>query len=195
MDLGPVAAREPQLRREGGREAAVLLPVYRGADGPNLLFIERAPDLSEHPGEMSFPGGGAEPVDADRRETALREADEEIGLAAESVEVVGRLDDVQTITGYVVSPFVARVPPRQYEPSNGEVQAVVPLPIEALADPANHAFRPRPHPAHGTIPVHHFTVDEYTIWGATARMLVQLLSLITDWEAPEPPDSPLWSRP
>ncbi|MGM0371942.1 MAG: NUDIX hydrolase [Halobacteriota archaeon] len=191
MDLGPIADRDPTLVSNPQRAAAVLVPVIEGSGGPELLFIRRAPDLAEHPGEMGFPGGGAEPIDRDRWETAVREAGEEIGLQPTEIEYAGRLDDVSTTTGYTISPFVARVPQRIYEPVDGEVAAIASLPVSALYRTENHRFEPREHPEYGTVPVHHFRVDGYTIWGATARILTQLLSLSTDWTEPEPPARPL----
>ena len=187
MDLGPVADREPSLRSEPLRRAAVLVPVFQTDSGPHVLFIKRSNDLAEHPGEMSFPGGGAEPRDRDRLATAVREAGEEVGLGPEEITTVGQLDDIQTVSGYAVRPFVARIPDRPYEPTDAEVEQVVPLSVGALTTPENHGYEFREHPEDGTIPCHHFYVDGYTIWGATARMLVQLLSLGTDWSAPDPP--------
>ncbi|MFB6085365.1 MAG: CoA pyrophosphatase [Halodesulfurarchaeum sp.] len=186
MDLGPVADRDPTIVSDPARKAAVLVPVI---DGPatELLFIERSANLAEHPGEMGFPGGGYEPSDEDRWATAVRESGEEIGLDREEISPVGRLDDVETVTGYTVSPFVARVPRRGYRPTDAEVATVVSLPVSALTDPENHSFEPREHPEDGTVPCHHFRVDGYTIWGATARMLVQLLTLGTEWIEPTPP--------
>ncbi|MDZ7849301.1 MAG: CoA pyrophosphatase [Halodesulfurarchaeum sp.] len=186
MDLGPVAGRDPTVVPDPSRKAAVLIPVIDGAD-PELVFIERAANLLEHPGEMGFPGGGYEPKDGDRQATAVRESGEEIGLLPEEITPVGRLDDIETVTGYTVSPFVARVPERDYRPTDAEVAEVVPLPVAALTDPENHTFEPREHPEYGTVPCHHFRVGDYTIWGATARMLVQLLTVGTEWETPEPP--------
>lgn len=191
MDLEPVADRDPTILQNPSRRAAVLVPVIVDGTGPELVFIERAAELAEHPGEMSFPGGGYESTDRDRWDTAVRESGEEIGLRPDEIATVGRLDDVQTVTGYTVSPFVAQVPARRYRPTDGEVAEVVSLPVRAFTDPENHTFEPREHPEYGTVPCHHFRVGGYTIWGATARMLVQLLTLGTDWTAPEPPDRPL----
>jgi 8-oxo-dGTP pyrophosphatase MutT (NUDIX family) len=149
------------------------------------VFTKRADDLRDHPGQMSFPGGGAEPGDADIRATALREAHEEIGLRPEEAEVVGRLDDIRTITEYAVSPFVARIPDREYEPDDREVAEVVVLPVAGLTDLENHEHEHREHPYYGDVVIHYFHVNGYTVWGATGRILVQLLELTTDWRAPE----------
>jgi len=184
MDLGPVAAHVPRRIDDEPNDAGVLVPVVEG-DRPRLLFTERADHLSEHPGQMSFPGGGAEPEDADIRATALREADEEIGLAPDEVEVVGQLDDIRTITEYAVTPFVARIPDREYRPGDDEVASVVTLSVDDLTDADNYEYERRTHPHYGEMLVHYFHVGDHTVWGATGRIVVQFLELATDWRAPE----------
>jgi len=188
MELGGVRGHEPLPVDDEPREAAVLAPVVVRDGVARLLFTKRADHLGEHPGQMSFPGGGREPSDDDLTATALREADEEIGLAAGEVEIVGRIDDIRTVTGYAVRPFVAVVPDREYAPDEREVAEVVLLPAPALTDPDNYESERREHPAYGEHRVHYFHVDGYTVWGATARMLVQLLELTTDWRVPPEPD-------
>jgi len=183
-----VAAHEPVTVEDEPREAAVVVPVVSCADGEAILFTKRADHLPDHPGQMSFPGGGYEPEDDDLLQTALREANEEIGLDPMAVNVVGRLDDIRTITRYSVRPFVARIPDREYRPSDDEVAEVVTLPVSELTDLENYESEQRDHPHYGEIRLHFFYVDGYTVWGATARMLVQLLELATDWEMPREPD-------
>ncbi len=188
MDLQRVADHDPVAVTDETREAAVLAPVVDRPDGDGLLFIKRADHLGEHPGQMSFPGGGREPEDADLAATATREAREEVGLPPAAVDVVGRLDDIRTVTDYAVRPFVGRVPDRAYEPGDDEVAETAVLPLSALTDPDNYDSERRDHPRYGEIRVHYFRVDGYTVWGATGRMLVQLLELTTDWRAPAEPD-------
>jgi len=188
MDLGRIAARRPESTAGAEREAAVLVPVVERADGPALLFTKRADHLGEHPGQMSFPGGGREPSDVDATATALREADEEIGLRTEEARVVGRLDDIETVTDYAITPVVARVPDRTYDPDRREVAEIAVLPLAALLDPANHELERRHHPEYGELDVHFFRVDGYTVWGATGRILVQFLELACGWERPTTPD-------
>jgi len=201
MDLSRVRERDPVgLPAEGSRadgterltgeerEAAVLAPVVTRGGADHVLFTKRADHLSDHPGQMSFPGGGREPEDADLLATALREAGEEIGLRADEAEVVGRLDDIRTITDYLVRPFVARVADREYVPSDGEVAEVAVLPVDGLVDRDNYESERRDHPHYGEIRLHFFHVEGFTVWGATANMLVQLLELTTDWELPPEPD-------
>jgi len=138
---------------------------------------------------MSFPGGGHEPGDEDLLGTALREANEEIGLAPTEAEVVGRLDDIRTVTRYSVRPFVARVPDRRYVPDGREAVETAALPVADLTDPANYRFERRDHPHYGEIRLPFFEVDGCTVWGATGRMLAQLLILTTDWRPPPARDA------
>ena len=184
MDYDAVAAHAPARVDTAPRRAAVLAPVFRRDGVPHVLFTRRADHLGEHPGQMSFPGGGEEPADSDLTATALREADEEIGLRPEEVTVVGRLDDIETVSEYAVSPFVGRVPDRTYTPADGEVAEVVPLSVPALTDRDNYESERRHHHRHGAVRLHFFHVSGYTVWGATGRMLVQLLETATDWRAP-----------
>lgn len=185
MNLGRVADHEPRSITNEKRDAAVLVPVVAREDGHHLLFTKRADHLGEHPGQMSFPGGGREPGDDDLWETALREGYEEISLQPDEVESIGQLDDIRTITNYAVTPFVVRIPDREYDPDEREVAEIAVLPVAGLTDPANYENERRDHPHYGDIVIHFFHVDGYTVWGATGRILVQLLELTTDWRAPE----------
>ena len=188
MQFDRVAAHEPVVVDDEPQEAAVIAPVVTRPEGEAVLFTKRADHLSDHPGQMSFPGGGREPEDDDLLQTALREANEEIGLDPMAVNVVGRLDDIRTITHYSVRPFVGRIPDRDYLPSDEEVAEIVTLPVSELTDLDNYESEHRDHPHYGEIRLHFFYVDGYTVWGATARMLVQLLELSTDWRMPSEPD-------
>ena len=194
-DRDPVALSGTDSRTEGEdrltgeeREAAVLAPTVTRDGNDHVLFTKRADHLTDHPGQMSFPGGGREPGDDDLLATALREANEEVGLRPEEVEVVGRLDDIRTITDYLVRPFVTRVDDREYRPSDAEVAELAVLPVAELVDLENYESERRDHPQYGEIRLHFFHVDGYTVWGATANMLVQLLEPTTDWDLPPEPD-------
>ncbi len=185
LDLERVAAYEPHVITDERHDAAVLVPVIDRDGESYLLFTKRADHLGEHPGQMSFPGGGREPMDADSHETALREANEEIALDPADTRIVGRLDDIRTITEYAVTPVVACVPDRQYVPDESEVAEIVVLPVSGLVDPDNYEFEARDHPHYGEIVIHYFHVDGYTVWGATGRIVVDFLERTTDWRAPE----------
>ncbi|MFB6229338.1 MAG: CoA pyrophosphatase [Halobacteriales archaeon] len=187
MDFDRVTDHEAAPVTDATQEAAILAPVL-ARQGPHLLFTKRADHLGEHPGQMSFPGGAHEPRDATLRETALREAREEIGLRPQEADIVGRIDDIHTVSRYAVRPFVAHVPDRAYEPDEREVAEIAVLPVSGLVDPANYEAERRTHPEFGDVRVHFFHVGGYTVWGATAKILVQLLELTTDWRPPDTPD-------
>ena len=188
MDLEAVRAHDAAAVTDEEQESAVLVPVIEREGGPALLFIKRAEDLSNHPGQMSFPGGRREPEDGTLEATAKREGNEEVGLLPEELSIVGRLDDIRTVSEFSVRPFVARVPDREYRPGDNEVAEVAVLPIAALTDRENYESERRDHPHYGEIRLHFFHVGGYTVWGATANMLVQLLEWTTDWTRPPEPD-------
>jgi len=184
MDFEGVRSHEAESKTGRGRQSAVLVPVIE-RDVAHVLFTKRAEHLSKHPGQMSFPGGGHEPEDETLRETALREANEEICLEPADASFVGRLDDIHTVSEFLVRPFVARVPDRTYDPCDEEVAEIAVLPVPALTDLENYHGEHRDHPYYGQIRLHYFYVDGYTVWGATARMLAQFLELTTGWTPPE----------
>ncbi len=188
MDFAGLRNHEPAVVDDQEREAAVIAPIVDRESGPHILFTKRADHLSDHPGQMSFPGGGREPEDENLEATAKREANEEIGLEPHEVSLVSRLDDIRTITRYSVRPFVAEIPDRTYVPGDGEVAEVAVLAVSDLTDAENYQSERREHPHYGEIRLHYFYVDGYTVWGATARMLVQLLELVTKWTVPPEPD-------
>jgi len=162
----------------GGRtEAAVLLPVHGWPDEPGLIFTERRADLRRHAGEISFPGGRRDDSDADLIATALREADEEIALSPASVEVCGALPPAATfVTGYRIHPFVGLIPdPTELDlqPNPAEVETVLAFSLEGLRD----GYEMRRLVRRG-VPIHTptYEVDGHMIWGATARILGDLLA-------------------
>lgn len=182
----------------GFRPAAVLVPILARASGPSLLFTRRTEKVPHHKGEISFPGGGREPGE-DAVAAALREADEEVGLAPGQVEVLGTLDDVPSIARYVVTPVVAAVPdaPRAFRPAAFEVLEPFEIPLARLVDPALRRaslwdpMRLPPEaaaavassveyeevdPATGFWRVWSFHADEErVVWGLTARILADLV--------------------
>ena len=153
-------------------DAAVLLPLYGWPDDPGLVFTERRADLRRHAGEISFPGGRRDEADADLAATALREAQEEIGLDPARVEVGEALPPTKTfVTGYLVHPFVGRIPhPGELDlrPNPTEVETVLTFSLELLRE----SFEMRRLIRRG-IPIHTptYEVEGHLIWGATARIL------------------------
>ena len=155
----------------GTKDAAVLVPLYR--DPLTAVFTERRGDLSRHAGEISFPGGRQDHPEEDLRSTALREAEEEIGLDPVGVELVGALPPVGTfVTGYRIFPFVGIVEPGQsWRPQASEVAQVLEFTLEDLL--AGHDMKRL---LRKGIPIKMptYTVDGHLVWGATARILQSL---------------------
>jgi 8-oxo-dGTP pyrophosphatase MutT (NUDIX family) len=173
------------LHPELGRAAAVLVPLLPRPEGLHVLFTERSKELRTHSGQVSFPGGSIDPTDESVTHAALREAREEVGLHAEHVEILGRLDDCPTfVTGFVISPVVGIVDPLAFTaagrypwtPSPAEIAQLHELPLDAFCDPKNLRIEERvargvPHA------IYWYTVQGTVVWGATARILHQLLEL------------------
>jgi 8-oxo-dGTP pyrophosphatase MutT (NUDIX family) len=154
--------------------ASVLVPIVLREAEATVLFTRRTAHLKNHSGQISFPGGRAEPEDPSPEHTALRETFEEIGLAAERVELLGRLGDYHTRTGYRITPVVGLVtPPFELSPDGHEVDEVFEVPLAFLLDPANHQRHSRKFQGETR---HFFAIPwrDYYIWGATAGMLVNL---------------------
>ncbi|HEX5713791.1 MAG TPA: CoA pyrophosphatase [Solirubrobacterales bacterium] len=168
----------------GRTDAAVLLPLYGWPEAPGLIFTERRADLRRHAGEISFPGGRQDEIDADLTTTALREAEEEIGLAPTRVELVGALPPTSTfVTNYRVHPFVGLVAdPAELDlrPNPSEVETVLTFSLEVLRE--GYAMRRL---IRRGIPIHTptYEVEGHLIWGATARILGELLERL-DRDAP-----------
>jgi 8-oxo-dGTP pyrophosphatase MutT (NUDIX family) len=163
----------------GYRQAAVLLPLYETPDGPHFVLTKRTELVPTHKGQISFPGGGFQDGDGDLLVTALREAEEEIGLHRSDVTVVGTLDDTVTAaSAHVVRPFVGFVPhPYPFRLDPFEIERLVHVPLRPLLEP--NCFREeiwerdgRPHS------VYFFEYDGQTIWGLTARILRQFVEVI-----------------
>jgi 8-oxo-dGTP pyrophosphatase MutT (NUDIX family) len=177
MRLAGLLQAFPRQTIESGtlRAAAVLVPLFQRCGRDFLLFTKRTAHLEHHAGEISFPGGGFDAGDADLRATVLRETEEEIGIAGERIELLGRLDDFHSVHGYHVVPFVGIIPPPddlRYDPF--EISATFEAPLEHFRDPAVHHVEGWQH--HGRrIPVDFYQFEEHTIWGLTAAILRQFL--------------------
>jgi len=164
-----------QLPLEGLTPAAVLLPLLLKDGEPHLLFTRRADTLSHHRGEISFPGGVAEPADAGLQQTALRETHEELGIEPADVQLLGQLDDFVSIHGYRVTPFAGRVPwPYRLQVQASEIAEVLEVPLAHLRNPAIHRQEDWSHKGR-VWPIHFYRWQRRDIWGLTAAILRQFL--------------------
>jgi 8-oxo-dGTP pyrophosphatase MutT (NUDIX family) len=162
------------------RKAAVLICLYERDAGTHIIFIRRASTLRAHSGEIAFPGGAADRRDASALITALREAQEEIGLDPARVELLGIMPPVFTVvSNFLITPVIAFLPygPGELLLQPGEVDELLILPLQGLADPA--IYHTEEWTRGGmTRTVYFFDYGSYRIWGATARMLNALLELL-----------------
>ena len=159
--------------------AAVLVAIVLG-ERPSILLTKRTSHLTRHAGQISFPGGRIDPDDSGPEAAALREAQEEIGLDAKSVEVFGRLTDHVTGTGYRITPVLAVVPPAlTYQLSPHEVDAIFELPMQVVLDPESPR-RQRQHVGGVWREYWVWPHPKHFIWGATAAILVQLAHRLRD---------------
>lgn len=160
------------------RPAAVLVPLVKRDEGLHVILTRRTDHLSDHAGQISFPGGRQEEEDATLEETALRETEEEIGLSRRHINLIGRIDDYYTVTGYQVTPIIGLVtPPFDLVPDDHEVAEVFEVPLNFILDPNNQKLQ--------TVTFEgtrrrYFAIPyrEYYIWGATAGMLVNFSEVI-----------------
>ncbi len=177
----PIASGDGHARwqPEQLRPASVLVPVVTRDGDLTVLLTRRTAHLNDHAGQISFPGGRAEPSDPDAAATALREMEEETGVAADRVEVLGSLSQYVTVTGYRVTPVVGLIrAPFELRPDPFEVAEVFEVPLSFLLDPANHqqnlvVFEGRQR--------HYYAMPygRYYIWGATAGMLMNFYAFLT----------------
>ncbi len=159
--------------------AAVLVPVVMGPR-PGILLTKRTAHLKKHAGQVSFPGGRIDPDDAHPEAAALREAEEEISLDPGRVEILGRMADYITGTGYRITPVLGLIPPGlTYRPAPEEVEAVFELPVTTLLDP--NAPRREPYPVRGRMRQYWvWPHPEFFIWGATAAILKHLAEKLSE---------------
>ena len=161
--------RKKEITGENLRASAVLVPLFYNQGQYHVLLTERSEEVNFHKGQVCFPGGTREPSDSSLLQTALREAEEEIGLRAQDVEILGEFDDSVTLTSdYVISPFVAFIPhPYPLRADGREIREIFSVPLSFLMDEAN--FKQDSY---------EYVYDGHIIWGATARILKQLIDLL-----------------
>ncbi|HPQ94571.1 MAG: CoA pyrophosphatase [Thiothrix sp.] len=166
------------------RHAGVLVPFVRHDNSWHLLFIRRAEAQHDHhSGQVAFAGGKQEQNDSDIRHTALREAHEELGIRPEHVTLLGQLGTQISYSGFLITPVVGHLDwPYHLTPEAKEVSRAFTIPLRWLADPGNHETRPRQLPnLNQTVQVAYFQeYDGELLWGATARMVLQLVAILRD---------------
>lgn len=174
--LAPVAASEPPP--PGLRSAGVLVPLRDAGGEITVTLARRTERVPHHKGQICFPGGSRDPGDRDLLATALREAEEELGIRGKDVELLGSMDPVPTVTGFCIQPFVARIPRgARFHLEPFEVAETFDAPLSVFTDftryrAAETTFLGKPYM------VYFLDYDRYTIWGATARILHSLAELV-----------------
>jgi mutator protein MutT len=180
--LRDILGRRPAIEIEASqhRRAAVLIPLVRSGGGWSILFTRRAENLPAHGGQIAFPGGTMEAGET-LADAAVREAEEEVGIPQRHVELIGRLDDLVTHSGFLVAPFAAVIhEPVSYVIQEAEVVEVFEVPLEALLDIRNPEVRYVPF--RGKLyPAYFYHHGPHEIWGLTGRMLKAFLDLV--WQA------------
>jgi 8-oxo-dGTP pyrophosphatase MutT (NUDIX family) len=161
--------KKKKITGENLKTSAVLIPLFYDQGQYHILFTERSDEVDFHKGQVCFPGGRREPSDSSLLHTALRESQEEIGLEARDIEILGELDDMLTfVTNYVISPFVAFIPhPYPFQAEGREIREIFSVPLSFLMDEAN--FKQDSYS---------YEYEGHIIWGATARILRQFIDLL-----------------
>lgn len=163
-----------------GVRAAVLCPLFIREGEIHLLLIKRSQQLKHHKGEVSFPGGVKESCDNSLLETCLRETREEVGIIPGDINIIGRLDEVDTTTGFLVSPFLGLIPhPYDFQLNDQEVDHLITVPIAGFTDVTRqydfYYFNGR---RLASLIAYH--IDNQIIWGATARIIEQLITMLQE---------------
>jgi 8-oxo-dGTP pyrophosphatase MutT (NUDIX family) len=173
------ALREPLRRGLAARKArriplgattsaAVLAPLFERDGEAHVWLVRRPKSMRSHAGQVAFPGGKSDPSDASPIATALREAQEELGILPSDVDVLGPLDDVNTITGFTISPWIGWVPSDlRLQPNPAEVERAFAAPLRAFFEPQT-----------GVWPRHGWTVDGDLVWGATAAIVRDFVAIV-----------------
>ena len=168
---------------EGPFTPAAVLIAITDRPQPGMILTQRHAGLRAHAGQVAFPGGRLDPEDIDAVAAALREAEEEIALPRNAVDVIGRSDLFRTGTGFSIEPVVGIVPPDlELRPSEAEVDAIFEVPLDFLLDPANRAYKTMEWQG-GLRSYYEFLWEDRRIWGVTAAMLVNLARRIEQADA------------
>jgi len=161
------------------RDSAVMAPFVGRGEDPRLLFTLRPAHFRRHAGQVSFPGGVRDPDDATTLHTALRELHEELGVPERAVEVLGMLDEIPTTSEFRVVPYVGLLDPAvELQPDAGEIAEVLEIPVSDLLVPGLRRTEKRVYRG-AERDVYFYDVGRHTIWGATARILSNLLAVIS----------------
>lgn len=169
--------------RQGLRPAAVLVPLLGEPDNLRVLLTERAHHLQHHPGQIAFPGGRVEPDDSSLAEAALREAEEEVGMRPEQVEILGFLPPQWTVSAYAMTPVIgyleASIETPEWRLDPGEVASVFEVPADYLFDPSNHVpgWREYDGKRFRTSEIHW---EGHRIWGITARVIEEITQIFSN---------------
>ena len=171
--LNPDDVTAGLISRDNKRESAILMPIVRKKDELEIILTWRSAHLRSHAGQVSFPGGRVDDTDESREHTALRETEEEIGIPMERVQVLGRMGDYYTQSGYSITPVVGLIDqPVEMQPNPHEVAAIIEAPLHFFLDSSVYQLHQRE--TEGTIrSFYSVTYGDYFIWGATAAMLVE----------------------
>jgi 8-oxo-dGTP pyrophosphatase MutT (NUDIX family) len=175
-----LSSRQKKLHYDKNlKPAAVLVPLFSDGEELHILFTRRSEEVFHHKGQISFPGGRPHEKDSDLRQTALRESWEEIGLKPEDVRILGELDDTPTVTtGFNIRPFVGIIPfPYSFKLNKAETTALLDIPFQALLDDSAYS-----HDAMDSEGIKQaaYVYHGQTIWGATARIVKQLVDILRD---------------
>jgi 8-oxo-dGTP pyrophosphatase MutT (NUDIX family) len=164
----------PQFANRPPRAAAVLLPLAWDGTDWQLLYTRRTDIVEHHKGQVSFPGGATDPEDASPEETALREAEEEIGLKRADVRILGRMAEMQTVTNFIITPIVGVIPwPYAFKVHTIEVDRLFTLPLAWLSNRENWQEFIRQETGYSVIT--YFPYDGELLWGVTARITVEFI--------------------
>jgi 8-oxo-dGTP pyrophosphatase MutT (NUDIX family) len=161
------------------REASVLIPLFSRRGIPHVLFTKRTESLRNHAGQISFPGGARDASDRTPLHTALRETREELGIPPEAVDVLGLLEEIPTITQFRVLPFVGVIPSDfAYVVNAAEIEEIIEIPISHLLRPEIHRMQKQEIFGRER-EIYFYDYGKHVIWGATARMLRNLLQVVS----------------